>query len=153
MESTSGSRRNNFEPNSATEISPRYQRPQNKGYIAIILAGIIIILVGGIINTASGFFDDPMQPDRDDFDQTEDYDKAYREYQLDYEDYKDGVRVINTIGEIIQYIGVISFSFGMVIGALRDKELSPYARLGMLLSMGIVLGLMISGSITYYYLR
>jgi len=112
-----------------------------KGYINVIIFGIILLLIGGIIFVSSGFLDDPYEPDYDD----------YGEYQEDEEDYRDNIRLIQTIGSVVQYFGLILFSWGMLIGALTDRDLAQNIRLGMLISLGIIIGFKIGGSVVYYW--
>ena len=127
-------------------------RAAGKGYVTLILIGIAILLIGGIIGASAGFLDDPVRPDSDDFEDYSDYEKAIKKYNEKSEEYKDNTRQINTIGEIVKYIGLIGFAFGMVLGSFKDRELSPNTRLGMLVAMAIVIGFKISGSILYYWL-
>jgi hypothetical protein len=98
-----------------------------RGYVGLIIIGLIILIVGGIISVSWGY----ITPD--------------------YSGYSDHVRVIATTGNIIQLIGLIIFSVGIVSGSLRDDSLPTNARLGMLIAMGIILGFKFGGYILYPY--
>ena len=130
--------------------SPRL-RPARGSYLTLAIIGIVIIIIGGIIGSLSGFIDDPLRPDSDDFNDMDDYQKADKEYREDSEKYKDNVRLVTTIGDIVEYIGVLAFGIGMLLGALTDNELSQYTKLGMLIAIGVIIGFKIGGAINYYW--
>ncbi|UCH89450.1 MAG: hypothetical protein JSV49_02025 [Thermoplasmata archaeon] len=138
-------------PDMRWSAPPVRRKESIKGYVIMILVGIIILLVGGIVYVLPGFLDDPMQPEPSDFSSTEDYQEAAEEYREDREDYQDRTRLIQTIGLIIQYVGLMVFAIGMVLGALTDEDLSQYTKLGMLVAMGIIIGLKIGSSTIYYW--
>jgi hypothetical protein len=77
----------------------------------MIIAGIIILLVGGMITVIPGFIDEP-----DDWD--------------DRDSYEDTVRNIITMGNLTEFVGLMVLSFGLVLGATRDESLHPYVQLG-----------------------
>ena len=85
---------------------------------------------------------DPYQDDYDDVD----------DYQKEREDYFDTLRTLDAIGNLIQYIGLIPLSIGLIYGAARDNRLPANIRLGMLIAMAIVVGLKISSDLFPYYL-
>jgi hypothetical protein len=89
--------------------------------LGLIIVGIIILLVGGLIYISAGFIDDP-----------EDYNER--------EDYTDGVRTVTTLGNLLEYIGLILLSVGLIVGALKDDDLPANVRLGMLIAMGLIVG-------------
>lgn len=103
-----------------TQNVPRYVPPRN--YMWIIMVGITILLVGGMIIVSWGFIDDP-----DDWDN-------------DREEYADTVRTINTVGNMIQYIGLVVMSTGMLFGAVKDESLHPNVRMGMFIALGLIVG-------------
>lgn len=88
------------------------------------------MLVGGIIFISVGFVDDP-----------EDYDER--------EEYEDTVRTISTLGNIIQYVGLMVLSVGLIIGAIKDESLHANVRLGMLIAMGLIVGFKIMSLIPW----
>lgn len=98
-----------------------------RGYAGLILVGILILLIGGMVSSASGFLD-PSEYD-------------------EYNEYQDAVRVTTAIGAIIQYVGLILMSIGMLIGAIRDETLPQNVRLGILIAMGLIIGFKIWGTI------
>lgn len=103
--------------------TPKISYGPTKGYLILIIIGIIILMVGMIVYTSNGFLDDPDDNDL-----------------KDSEEYSDNVRTIRTIGNLIQYIGLILFSIGIIYGAIKDNDLPHYVRLGMLIALGIILG-------------
>jgi hypothetical protein len=128
-----------------------YQKPPKKPYLTMILAGLAILIIGGIIAASAGFLNDPLQPDRDDFDDDGDYDEAQKEFREDQEKFQDNTRYINAVGNVVQYIGLLAFGIGMITGALSDDKLSQNTKMGMFIAMAIIIGFKIAGSITYYY--
>jgi purine-cytosine permease-like protein len=108
--------------------------PQPRGYLGLIIIGIIIVMVGGIVLASWGFLDDP----------DENGEKR--------EDYNDNVRTITTSGNLIQYVGLLILSIGLILGAVKDDTLPPNIRLGMVIAMGIIIGFKISYTyIPLYY--
>jgi hypothetical protein len=103
--------------------TPKISYGPTRGYLILIIIGIIVLMVGMIVYTSNGFLDDPDEYD-----------------EKDNEEYDDNVRTIRTIGYLIQYIGLILFSIGIIYGALKDNDLPHYVRLGMLIALGIILG-------------
>ena len=113
---------------------PGYSSPPSRGYLALIIVGIIILLVGGIIWFSFGFLDTGE----------DDGNSVSSMYGGDKE-YRDNRRMITTIGNIVEYIGVILLSVGLTIGAINDKSLPANTRLGMLIAMGLIVGFKIGG--------
>ena len=132
--------------------SSRAEEPSNEGYKILIIAGLIILLVGSIISACDGLINDPMSPDSDDYDDYDDYEEAQKQYRKDIEGYKDNIRYLRSTGSVIQFVGLIVFSSGIVLGALGTNKLSPNVRLGMLISMGLIVGFRIMGMIIMYWL-
>jgi hypothetical protein len=99
--------------------------PPSRGYVSMILVGIIILMVGGIIAVSAGFMDDPDNGG-------------------DREEYYDNLRTITTLGKLVQYIGLIIFSIGMVQGAITDNRIPINVRMGLLIAMGIIVGFSLS---------
>jgi hypothetical protein len=99
-------------------------------YISLLLGGIIILLVGGIIFISVGFIDDP-----------EDYDER--------EEYNDTVRTFSTVGNLIQYVGLMVLSIGLILGSIKDESLHANVRLGMLIAMGLIVGFKIMSLIPW----
>lgn len=102
----------------------------SQNYMGLIIGGIVVLLVGGIIFISAGFINDP-----------EDYDER--------EDYQDQVRLITTLGSLIEYIGLIILSIGLIKGAVKDDSLHPNVRLGMLIALGLIVGLKIMSFIPW----
>jgi hypothetical protein len=101
--------------------------PNPRSYIGLLIAGVLLLLIGGIIFISAGFIDDP--------DNSSDWgDNDERE------EYRDMVRTINTLGNVIQYIGIMVLSIGLIIGSIRDESLHANVRLGMLMAMGLIVG-------------
>jgi hypothetical protein len=123
----------------------------SKSYIGLIIIGIFILLIGGIIVASSGFLNDPYREDyvKDLNIYDDEYDDAVKDYEKDVEAYNDNTRNVNAIGSVIQYVGLILLGLGMVLGALRDTELSPNVRLGMLIALAIIIGFKIGGALLY----
>ena len=125
----------------AIQHPPQMYPPVKKGYVTLATIGIVILLIGGIITVSVGFL---KQPDSDDYDDTEDYHNAV-------EGYNDLRRIIPTLGAVIQYVGVILFALGLLTGGLTDTELSPNIRLGILIALGIIVGLMAGNVLVLSY--
>ncbi len=114
---------------------PPYAYPPTRGYLSLIIIGIIVLMGGAIIYIGSGFLDDPDDPDYD---------------SNEKEEYYDNVRTIMSVGNLIQYIGIILLSIGLLLGAVNDDRLPINVRLGLLIAMGVIIGFKISGTyITY----
>ena len=62
----------------------------------------------------------------------------------DREEYSDTVRTYATIGNMIEYIGIMVLSIGLIIGAIKDDGLHANVRLGMLIAMGLIIGFKIA---------
>jgi hypothetical protein len=110
------------------------------GYMMLIIIGLIIFLVGGIIGYSTGFMDDPDPVDYDTSnpDEQEDWDK-------DTEEYSDGIRSMNAIGRIVELLGLMILSLGLVLGAVRDERLPAHVRLGLLIALGLIFGIKFGG--------
>jgi len=57
---------------------------------------------------------------------------------LERTEYSNNVRIISTIGNIIQTIGVIMLALGLALGGMKDSELTANVRLGMILGMALI---------------
>ncbi len=101
-------------------------RPQYRSspFLAIIIIGIIIIMVGGIISACWGFIEDPDDDSDSD----------------DREEYSDSIRILTSVGNLTQYIGIMILAIGLILGAVKETTLHPNIRLGMLIAMGLVIG-------------
>lgn len=129
---------------SQSRPSPYNMQP-SKGYISLITIGVIIVLIGCIIWASSGFLSPPNQ-----------YEDKYREesewgssspndkYYKDRADYSNTVRIISTIGNIIQTIGVVMLALGLALGGMKDKDLTANVRLGMIIAMGLIIAFKIT---------
>ena len=114
---------------------PHFQtEPPIRGYIPLIIVGIVILLVGGIIYVSWGFIDDP--------DESSDSDAR--------EEYSDNIRTMAAVGDVIQYIGLIILSVGLLMGAITDNNLPINVRLAMILAMSIIIGFKISSTVIPY---
>ena len=112
-------------------------------YPSLITAGIIVMLFGMIFYAGIGFIDDPQSPHRDDYPSQDDFEKAQEEYREDIEFHKDSTRMVQTIGKVIQYTGLGILSVSMIALAIYDKKLSPNVRFGLLITAGLILGLIV----------
>jgi len=116
--------------------------PPSRGYLGLIIIGVIIMMIGGIIYVSLGFFDEPDRPQYSDFNYDSDaYDEAMEKYDKDIEGYNDAKRIIPTIGQIFEYIGLMFLAIGLIIGAIKDESLPANGRLGLLFAFGVVIGL------------
>ena len=91
-------------------------------------------MVGGIIYASWGFMDDP-DDDSDD---------------KEREKYSDSIRILVTLGNFLEYIGIMILSIGLILGAVKGKSIHPNVRLGMLIAMGLVIGFKIFYTIMPY---
>ncbi len=136
----------------------QYRHPASRSYISLIIIGLIILMTGGIIITGMGFFEAPVQPEYPDYsgsydaygnysysEAMEEYEEAVNNYEIEYKEYNDNKRIIATVGNQIQYTGVILLAIGLIIGAVKDESLPENTRLGMLIAMGLIVGFKIGG--------
>ena len=101
-----------YPPNYPPNINPSISQ---RPYIIAIIIGIILICVGLIIKTAVIYY-----------------------LVLS----GDGPRIAFGTGELLKFIGLMIFSIGIIYGALLDRTLNPYIRLGMFIALGLVIGLL-----------
>jgi len=95
-----------------------------RGYVVLILLGIVILAIGGIIAVSWGYMGDPDS---------------------------DTIRVIQTTGVIIKSIGLIVLSLGLLLGAVNDNNLPINVRLGMLVAMGLIIAYHATTTVLPYY--
>ena len=126
-----------------------YNPPASRAYVALIIIGIIILIAGGIIYTCIGFLDTPESPEYNSSNY-EEYQELQEKYEKDMKEYSNNRRIISTIGNIVQYIGAIFLSIGLIIGAVKDESLAQNARLGMLIAMGLIIAFKIGGFFAMY---
>jgi hypothetical protein len=113
-------------------------------FLSLIVIGIVIVLIGGIIIISFGFINDP-----DDEEYSSD---NYSNYEKDLEEYMDMYRMVSALGSLVQYVGLIILSIGLIYGAVRAEYLPPNVRLGMLLAMGLIVGLKLGGLFIPYFI-
>jgi hypothetical protein len=118
----------------------QHNYPASRGYVGLIIIGIIILLVGGIISVSWGLLDDPDESP---------YSMGSSD-NTDQEEYEDNCRIIRTIGSLIMFVGVIPLGIGLVIGAINDDSLHPNTRLGLLIALGLIVGFKIASFLSYY---
>lgn len=131
---------------SPSQTPPRsYTARPSKGYIPLIIIGVIIVLIGCIIWTSSGFMSPPNQYDDKYQDETE-YggSQTSDKYYKDRTDYSNNVRIISTIGNIIQTIGLILIALALALGGIKDTDLTANVRLGMIIAMGLIIAFKIT---------
>jgi hypothetical protein len=117
----------------------QYNYPPSRGYVALIIVGIIILLVGGIIFVSIGFLEPKYEESTSMYSSSDSYTKEY----------KDNRRIITTLGNVFEYIGVILLSIGLTIGAIKDDSLPGNTKLGMLIAMGLIVGFKVGGFFNY----
>ena len=96
-------------------------------------------MVGGIIVSSVGLMDDPDPKDYD----TDEYD----DYQEDQEEYEDAVSAMNGAGNLVEYIGLLFLSLGVLLGVFKDTSLGNNTKLGLLIALGVMIGFKIMGTI------
>ena len=122
----------------ARQIRPsQHSYPPSRGYLGLIIVGIIVLLVGGIIFASFGFL--YPETESDNIYSSSSYSKEYR----------DNRRIITTVGNIVEYIGVIILAIGLTIGAISDTSLHGNTKLGMLIAMGLIVGFKVGGFFNY----
>jgi len=97
--------------------------------------GIVILVVGLMIAGLANIFE---EPDSADYDFT-DPDEA-DEYADDVESYQDRCRLTNGFGTEIMYLGLLMYAFGLIPMALTKEALPPNVRMGMFVSLGLMIG-------------
>jgi len=122
-------------------LSNRYNRTKErrKKYLSLILGGLVIIFLGGVVMDLDAFMEEP------------DY-EGDQDTSEEYERYLDRARTINALGLLMRDLGLIPFGVGLVIGAFEDRELAPVIRLGLLLAAAFVVGIRVSGTISFVYI-
>ena len=108
----------------------------SKGYLSLIIVGIIILMVGGIIFISYGFLD-PGD------------DSSMSSIYSGNKEYRDNRRIIATIGNMVEYIGVLILAIGLTIGSITDNSLHGNTKLGMLIAMGLIVGFKVGGFFNY----
>ncbi len=106
---------------------PKQTLPNSRSYIALLLVGVLLLLIGGVVSMSVGLVNDPDDSNGWDSDDP-------------WEDYTDFIRTINTLGHVIQYIGILVLSRGFIVGAIRDESLHANVRMGMFIAMGLIIG-------------
>ncbi|MEW5761100.1 MAG: hypothetical protein AB1779_10090 [Candidatus Thermoplasmatota archaeon] len=119
-------------PPTAPYLQPK---PAWNIYLLIGLVGILMIIVGGIVISSSGFLNTPYI---DDFSSLSDYSRAK-------ENYEDTKRTVEATGNVIEYIGILLFSICMLFVGVKDESLPANVRLGIMIALALVIGLKISG--------
>lgn len=116
---------------------PLYQPPgpytrafHEKIYIKIFIFGIIFFMVGYLVAAVTGYMD---APDRDDFDDDEEYKDELDWYNLIR-------RSLTTTGFILEQIGLIIIVVALFLAAIVDEQLPPLARLGIFIAIGLIIG-------------
>lgn len=122
---------------------PRYKHKYSNEYLYYITFAIIILVGGGIVTGSVGFLEDPEEVEYDHDD--------YNKYKKEREEYLDNIRWIQTLGNMIQYIGIMCLAIGIFLGAMKDENLPINVKLGMLIAFGLIVGLKISSSIIIPY--
>jgi len=110
----------------------------NPNYLSIAIVGIIILMIGSIIWVSGGFLDPGS-----------DASGILTTYSTST-DYKNNRRILTTVGNLVEYIGVFILSIGLLIGALGNNNLSANTRMGMLIAMGLIIGFKIGGFFNYF---
>jgi len=128
----------NSPPKKPSYYKPMINSPKSKKYYIIIIAGFILILIGFCILSSQSFL---RSPNRNDFDNTEDYNKAS-------DDFYYLRNVISGISNIIQNSGIIVLAIGLLFCALKNDDLPNAVRLGMIIALCIIVGLKF-GSISF----
>jgi hypothetical protein len=117
-------------------VPPMPTGPDEKVLGAKIL---LFVAVGFIIlgATLSGFTTVLEEPDSDDYDDSDKYEKARESYQR-------SMKWLFFLGEELMYIGVLVMITGFSFAALASPKMNPSVRMGLLIASGLVLGFMIS---------
>jgi len=117
---------------------PQYINPPSRGYVGLIIIGIIVLLVGGIIYASHGLLEPEYESDNE----------YYSSSSLT-KDYQNTRRTIIALGNIIEYIGVIFLAIGLTMGPINDTSLHGNTKLGMLIAMGLIVAFKVGGFFTY----
>ena len=94
--------------------------------------GIVILVLGLMIAGLSNLY---KEPDPDDYDSDE-----VDDYYDDVESYQDRCRLTAGIGNEIMLLGLLMYSFGLVPMALTKEALPANVRMGMFVSLGLMIG-------------
>jgi len=122
-QSAFGQTTNNSPYNQMQSKPPSYSYPSPKVYLVLIIIGLCILMIGGMIYVSQGFLKAPSYDDQD-----------------EYEEYQDAKRVIPATGHLLEYIGLLILTIGLIIGAIKDESLPANGRLGLLIAFGLIIG-------------
>jgi hypothetical protein len=100
----------------------------------MLFIGIGILLIGV---TLSGIVTVIEEPNEDDYDERDDYEKAEKSYNRT-------VKWLFFLGDEFLYIGVFVLITGFSLSALMSPRMNPSVRMGLLIASGLILGLMLS---------
>ncbi len=109
-------------------LGPMRKYSRENFYFRIFLIGILFIVAGYIISSSTGYMN---PPERDDYDDDDDYDDAMDFYY----DLRDG---LTTTGKIFEKVGIVVLVLALFIGAVVDEKLHAYVRVGMMVSIGLI---------------
>ena len=99
---------------------PLLVRPKIAGFI--VLLGVLIFFIGAIILQSSTLAE---YPDHDDFDDSDDYQKAV-------EDYHDSIRVRSGGGRILNWVGAMIIALPLYIIGISSEDIDWKVRASML---------------------
>mgnify|MGYP001121938846 CR=1 FL=1 len=118
------------------DSKPNIPETQEKLSIAKILlfVGVASIFIGA---TLAGLVTVRSEPDEGDYDNME-------EYYDDVDSFQKGNKWLFFLGDEFIYIGVLCLITGFSFSALTNKNLHPTVRMGLLITSGLVLGLLLT---------
>ncbi len=113
--------------------------PVKTTYIIICCFAFGLLLISGILNASVRYMEEPDDDDYD-YDESDQYDK-------DLESYEDTGRNLMATSSLFRNCGAVILSAGLLIAVFLDKSLSSKTKLGMLIAVGLILGLIFSPGI------
>jgi len=128
-----------IEPKSTQSIEPYSKLFSERFYVKIFILGIIFFFAGYLFFTSMGY---TIPPDRDDYENSDGFleEDDQKRYEEDLDFYNLIKRSMTTTGNILKTAGVILLVVALFIGAVGDNKLPSYARMGMLIALGLIVG-------------
>lgn len=127
-------------PKSTEKIQPYSETFRERFYFKLFILGIIFFFVGYLLISSLGY---TIPPERDDYEDSdgnlEDDDR--KRYEDDVDLYNLIKRSMTTTGIILEKAGLILIVLALFIGAVVDEKLPSYARMGMFIALGLIIGL------------
>lgn len=127
-------------PDNGDEQDPGYTSfgdfLRTRYYSKIFVLGMLIIFMGYMLIAIVGYME---PPDKDEYEvKYEDYNDAERNYVRDVDKYNTLTRNFNNTGDILTNFGIVMLVLALFIGAVNDRKLPHFVRMGMFIALGFI---------------